>query len=90
VLPALRLLYKRFGFTRLLLEGGPTLTGAFLDAGAIDELHLFVAPVLFGGEAPSFAMGEGPAKISRAMRFGPPAVEPIGPDVHLRYLREQP
>ena len=35
--------------TSLLLEGGATLAGAFLDAGEIDELRLFVAPLLLGG-----------------------------------------
>lgn len=35
--------------TSVLLEGGPTLAGAFLDAGEIDELRLFVAPIVVGG-----------------------------------------
>jgi diaminohydroxyphosphoribosylaminopyrimidine deaminase / 5-amino-6-(5-phosphoribosylamino)uracil reductase len=33
----------------VLLEGGPTLAGSFLDAGEIDELRLFVAPMVVGG-----------------------------------------
>ena len=33
----------------LLLEGGPHLAGAFLEAGEIDEARLFVAPMLAGG-----------------------------------------
>jgi diaminohydroxyphosphoribosylaminopyrimidine deaminase / 5-amino-6-(5-phosphoribosylamino)uracil reductase len=36
--------------TSLLLEGGATLAGAFLDAGEIDELRVFIAPKLLGGE----------------------------------------
>jgi len=39
----------RRGITSLLLEGGPTLAGAFLDAGELDELRLFIAPVVVGG-----------------------------------------
>src|SRR3954468_14227060 len=35
--------------TSLLLEGGPTLAGAFRDAGELDELRLFVAPIVVGG-----------------------------------------
>src|SRR5919107_4224663 len=31
------------GVTSILLEGGPKLAGAFLDAGELDELRLFVA-----------------------------------------------
>ena len=32
------------GITSILLEGGPHLAGAFLDAGEVDEIRLFVAP----------------------------------------------
>jgi diaminohydroxyphosphoribosylaminopyrimidine deaminase/5-amino-6-(5-phosphoribosylamino)uracil reductase len=39
------------GVRSLLLEGGPTLATAFLAAGVVDKLLLFVAPVL-GGEGP--------------------------------------
>jgi diaminohydroxyphosphoribosylaminopyrimidine deaminase / 5-amino-6-(5-phosphoribosylamino)uracil reductase len=40
------------GVQSVLLEGGPTLAGAFLDAGLVDKLLFFVAPVLAGGEGP--------------------------------------
>jgi diaminohydroxyphosphoribosylaminopyrimidine deaminase/5-amino-6-(5-phosphoribosylamino)uracil reductase len=33
----------------LLLEGGPRLAGSFLDAGEIDEMRMFVAPIVMGG-----------------------------------------
>jgi diaminohydroxyphosphoribosylaminopyrimidine deaminase / 5-amino-6-(5-phosphoribosylamino)uracil reductase len=33
----------------LLLEGGPHLAGAFLEAGEIDEARMFIAPVMIGG-----------------------------------------
>ena len=36
------------GVQSLLLEGGPTLAGAFLRAGLVDKLLLFVAPTLSG------------------------------------------
>ncbi|HET9115903.1 MAG TPA: bifunctional diaminohydroxyphosphoribosylaminopyrimidine deaminase/5-amino-6-(5-phosphoribosylamino)uracil reductase RibD [Gaiellaceae bacterium] len=36
------------GAQSLLLEGGPTLATAFLSAGLVDKLLLFVAPVLAG------------------------------------------
>ena len=32
------------GITSILLEGGPHLAGAFLDAGEVDEIRLFIAP----------------------------------------------
>lgn len=41
----------------LLVETGATLAGALLDAQLVDELQLFVAPTLLGGEArPLFAL----------------------------------
>jgi diaminohydroxyphosphoribosylaminopyrimidine deaminase/5-amino-6-(5-phosphoribosylamino)uracil reductase len=41
----------------LLVETGATLAGAILDAALVDELQLFVAPTLLGGEArPLFAL----------------------------------
>jgi len=44
------------GVQSLLLEGGPTLATAFLRAGLVDKLMVFVAPVL-GGDGPRF-LGE--------------------------------
>ena len=35
--------------TDVLLEGGPTLAGAFLRAGTIDRILAYVAPILLGG-----------------------------------------
>ena len=37
------------GVTNLLLEGGPRVAGAFLDAGEIDEVWAFIAPLIEGG-----------------------------------------
>jgi len=36
------------GVQSLLLEGGPTLAGAFLRARLVDKLLLFLAPILSG------------------------------------------
>jgi diaminohydroxyphosphoribosylaminopyrimidine deaminase / 5-amino-6-(5-phosphoribosylamino)uracil reductase len=38
--------------TSLLVEGGAELAGAFLDAGQVDELRLFYAPVMLGAGRP--------------------------------------
>jgi diaminohydroxyphosphoribosylaminopyrimidine deaminase / 5-amino-6-(5-phosphoribosylamino)uracil reductase len=42
------------GVQSLLLEGGPTLATAFLAAGLVDKLLVFVAPLLGGGDGPRF------------------------------------
>ncbi|NIC06773.1 bifunctional diaminohydroxyphosphoribosylaminopyrimidine deaminase/5-amino-6-(5-phosphoribosylamino)uracil reductase RibD [Billgrantia bachuensis] len=53
----LRYLAEQELVNELLLETGATLAGAMLDAGLVDEMQLFVAPTLLGGEArPLFAL----------------------------------
>jgi diaminohydroxyphosphoribosylaminopyrimidine deaminase / 5-amino-6-(5-phosphoribosylamino)uracil reductase len=53
----------------ILLEGGPHLAGAFFDAGEIDEVRLFLAPLLLGGRAARDPLeGEGVERISEALR----------------------
>jgi diaminohydroxyphosphoribosylaminopyrimidine deaminase/5-amino-6-(5-phosphoribosylamino)uracil reductase len=55
--------------TSVLLEGGARLAGAFLDAGEVDALRLFVAPVLLGGaDARPLAAGDGAASLEAAER----------------------
>jgi diaminohydroxyphosphoribosylaminopyrimidine deaminase/5-amino-6-(5-phosphoribosylamino)uracil reductase len=67
------------GVQSLLLEGGPTLANAFLAAGLIDKLLLFVAP-LEHGEGPRF-LDEPPELVESSIR-------PVGEDILLEaYLR---
>ena len=57
------------GVTAILLEGGPHLAGAFLDAGEVDEIRLFVAPVILGGSSARDPLeGEGAERIAQAIR----------------------
>jgi diaminohydroxyphosphoribosylaminopyrimidine deaminase/5-amino-6-(5-phosphoribosylamino)uracil reductase len=41
----------------LLLEGGSTLAGAFLAAGCVDQVRVFVAPTLIGGDSARGSLG---------------------------------
>lgn len=51
---------KNNGIDRLLLEGGGTLNAAMLTAGLVDEIRLYIAPLIFGGaDAPTLADGPG-------------------------------
>jgi riboflavin biosynthesis pyrimidine reductase len=52
-------LRERYGVRTLLLEGGPTVLAAMLEAGAVDELFLSLAPLIAGG-GPEPAIVEGP------------------------------
>jgi diaminohydroxyphosphoribosylaminopyrimidine deaminase/5-amino-6-(5-phosphoribosylamino)uracil reductase len=70
------------GITSILLEGGPRLAGAFMDAGELDELRLFLAPVLLGGSnARDPLEGAGAERIAEATRALALQVERIGEDV---------
>jgi diaminohydroxyphosphoribosylaminopyrimidine deaminase / 5-amino-6-(5-phosphoribosylamino)uracil reductase len=66
----------------LLVEGGPHLAGAFIDAGQVDELRVFVAPVVAGGrQARPAVEGEGVELIADAARALATEVERIEDDV---------
>jgi diaminohydroxyphosphoribosylaminopyrimidine deaminase / 5-amino-6-(5-phosphoribosylamino)uracil reductase len=70
------------GIASALLEGGPHLAGAFLDAGEIDELRLFLAPLLLGGSAARDPLeGKGVERISEALRALTFDCERIGDDL---------
>jgi len=68
--------------TSLLVEGGAGLAGSFVDAGEVDELRLFVAPILLGGAgARPLAGGEGKIRIADAERALAVSHEPVGDDL---------
>jgi diaminohydroxyphosphoribosylaminopyrimidine deaminase/5-amino-6-(5-phosphoribosylamino)uracil reductase len=65
------------GVQSLLLEGGPTLAAAFLEAGLVDRLLLFVAPSL-SGDGPGLLAGlPAPVRLTRLES------RPLGEDVLL-------
>jgi diaminohydroxyphosphoribosylaminopyrimidine deaminase/5-amino-6-(5-phosphoribosylamino)uracil reductase len=66
----------------LLLEGGPHLAGAFLEADELDEARVFIAPLLAGGrEARTALEGIGVGEIGAAGRALAFDVERIEDDV---------
>jgi diaminohydroxyphosphoribosylaminopyrimidine deaminase / 5-amino-6-(5-phosphoribosylamino)uracil reductase len=70
------------GVSSALLEGGPHLAGAFLDAGEIDETRLFLAPLLLGGSAARDPLeGKGVERISEALRALTCECERVGEDL---------
>jgi diaminohydroxyphosphoribosylaminopyrimidine deaminase/5-amino-6-(5-phosphoribosylamino)uracil reductase len=68
----------------VLLEGGPHLAGAFLDAGEIDEVRLFLAPMLLGGRSARDPLeGEGVERIAEAIRALTLECERSAEDIHI-------
>jgi diaminohydroxyphosphoribosylaminopyrimidine deaminase/5-amino-6-(5-phosphoribosylamino)uracil reductase len=74
------------GIQSLLVEGGPSLHAAFLEAGMIDEVRLFVAPgVSLPGGVPALP---GPGMSLAALHDL--QVEPVGDDVLVRGYVHRP
>jgi diaminohydroxyphosphoribosylaminopyrimidine deaminase / 5-amino-6-(5-phosphoribosylamino)uracil reductase len=67
---------------RLLVEGGPTLAWEMVVGGLVDEVVLFFAPILVGGQdAPSILMGKGIPTIGAPVPVDVIDVAPIGRDI---------
>ncbi|HXU87604.1 MAG TPA: bifunctional diaminohydroxyphosphoribosylaminopyrimidine deaminase/5-amino-6-(5-phosphoribosylamino)uracil reductase RibD [Methylomirabilota bacterium] len=65
----------------VLLEGGGEVHAAFLDAGVVDRVTLYLAPLLLGGrEAPGVVAGAG-GELKSAVRLGPLSARLVGPDL---------
>ena len=73
------------GVQSLLVEGGPTVLGAFHDLDLIDEVWTFVSPRIIGGTgAPGAVAGLGRAGLSEARALLDLEVETIGEDILIR------
>lgn len=66
----------------VLLEGGPTLAGAFVRAGLVDRVVAYLAPVLLGAGAASLS-GTGIATLAGGVRLDVTDVSRCGPDVRV-------
>jgi diaminohydroxyphosphoribosylaminopyrimidine deaminase/5-amino-6-(5-phosphoribosylamino)uracil reductase len=70
--------------TNILVEGGAAVLGSFLDAAAIDEVHVFIAPRLAGGaEAKTPIAGRGVEGIADALNLVEYRIERLGEDVYV-------
>ena len=53
---AILALLRRRGLRRIFVEGGGVTVSRFLAAGALDRLHVTVAPLVMGGGVPAFPL----------------------------------
>jgi len=68
----------------VLVEGGPTLAGFLVDAGLVNRVTFFVAPMIIGGDdAPSAIGGAGVEKIRDALQLEDIEVALRGRDVEI-------
>ncbi|TQK43280.1 diaminohydroxyphosphoribosylaminopyrimidine deaminase/5-amino-6-(5-phosphoribosylamino)uracil reductase [Streptomyces sp. SLBN-118] len=77
----LEALHRR-GIRSVLLEGGPTLAGAFVAAGAVDKVVGYLAPVLLGA-GPAALADAGISTITEALRLELTETVRIGPDLRI-------
>jgi len=69
------------GVLNLLIEGGGSVHGAFFDAGLVDKVYAFVAPMIVGGESSlSPVEGSGVSVMADAWQLAETRTEQIGPD----------
>ena len=77
-------------FTRVLVEGGAGLLGNLLVLGQIDEVHVFIATKLVGGDqARSPIGGPGVEQLEQALQLQHATIQQLGDDVHVHgYVRQ--
>ncbi|GEE02731.1 bifunctional diaminohydroxyphosphoribosylaminopyrimidine deaminase/5-amino-6-(5-phosphoribosylamino)uracil reductase [Gordonia spumicola] len=71
----------------VIVEGGPAIAGAFLAAGLVDEVHLYLAPTILGAGASSVDDAT-VGSLTDAHRFTRAAVETVGDDLLVVLTRE--
>ena len=67
----------------VLVEGGGETHAAFVDAGLVDRVALFVAPLLLGGRGATGIVGGAGRELKSALRLTAPVVTPLADDVLL-------
>jgi riboflavin-specific deaminase-like protein len=78
-----------WGVKTLVCEGGPALLKSMLEADAVDELRLTIAPLLIGGERAPGLTGMPSGFLPEERRFRLKAMEQSDGEVFLRYLRDR-
>jgi diaminohydroxyphosphoribosylaminopyrimidine deaminase/5-amino-6-(5-phosphoribosylamino)uracil reductase len=75
----------RRGCNEVLVEAGPTLNGRLLECGLVDELLVYVAPLVLGPDALAMLHLPQIESMSARREFALIAVERFGDDVRLQY-----
>ena len=79
----------RMEINEVLAECGPTLAGALLAGGHVDELVLYVAPCLLGHDARALAQLPGLKSLNDRIRLAFASVEKLGPDLKIVAVPER-
>ncbi len=86
-LEAILLHLAKDGYLSIMLEGGGRCIGSFLDAGLVDEMVLYQAPIFIGGvSAPGLWHAKGIGHLSEAMFLDEMRCKRLGRDMMIRGL----
>lgn len=86
----LRTLREDLGVRRLLVEGGPTVNGALLSSGLVDELFLTLSPKISGSDGAPLAVFETPPEPFVGMKPASVYSSFHEGELYLRYTLERP
>jgi len=85
-LAALMATLHREGIDSVLAEGGAGINYSLLQAGLVQQLQVYLAPKLFGGDrAKGPVGGQGIPLPDQAFALSAPAITPLGDDLLLEY-----
>ncbi len=82
-LTALLALLAKRGFNEVLIESGARLAGAFIEQDLVDELILFQAPMLIGGQGKSLMQLPTIEKLASAKKLTINDITMVGPDIRI-------
>ena len=85
---ALSMLRAEYGVKSLVCEGGGALLRSLAAAGFLDEIHLTLAPVLFGGAAAPTLTGLPGDFLPRPLEFRLVEINPLGDECLLHFKRK--
>jgi diaminohydroxyphosphoribosylaminopyrimidine deaminase/5-amino-6-(5-phosphoribosylamino)uracil reductase len=69
--------------TNLLVEGGAQVLGSFFAADCVDEVHVFIAPKILGGEGIAPIAAAGPELITEIMSMNATKITTLEGDVYV-------
>jgi len=70
------------GITSLLVEGGSELNGSFLREGLVNQVYLYLAPALLGGQnAKSLIGGTSPKHLAEKVTVANLHIQSLGDDL---------
>jgi diaminohydroxyphosphoribosylaminopyrimidine deaminase/5-amino-6-(5-phosphoribosylamino)uracil reductase len=76
------------GILQALLEGGATTAGAFVRAGLVNRLVLYVGSRTLGESGQPLLAGPGPRTLAEAGRWQLRGLKQLGPDARLEYFQQ--